>query len=280
MMFGDFFGEYLLKQEVITEEQLEEAMDCQRENHILMGTLAVNKGYLSSQQLNCILEEQQRVNHKFGGLAVEKGFLSQDQVQELFREQAENHIYLGEALTRLGYVSTNKLNVYLNAFQQHLQKKEQAFAKCLQHIPQAEILRRALGLIVEYFYRLGFVLKVRDMELNPTISSFNPVFLGTQNFIGLGQAFFGVQLSWSTARLMAQGNGMQLEDGDNQLHLFETTTDAVDKLNYVLCEELQRLGYRVNPGAMHFELPRQAKDSFKIILHSMIGPLHLLYYFS
>lgn len=280
MMFGEFFGEYLLKHEVVTEEQLEAAMRCQKEHHILLGTLAVNKGYLSSQQVSLILDEQQKVNHKFGWLAVEKGFLSPEQVQELIREQGENHIYLGEALIRLGYVSMNKLQVHLNAFQQHLQGKEQAFAKCLQHFPQAEILHRALGLIVEYFYRLGFVLKIKDMERHPDISSFNPVFLGTQNFSDRNQAFFGMQLSWNAARLMAQGNDLRFEAGENQLQLFEATTDAVNNLNFVLCEELQRLGYRVKPGAMHFVLPQQAQESVKILFHSMIGPLYLLYYFN
>ena len=276
-VFGDFFGEYLLKHEAISQDQLDEAIFFQQKNNELLGKLAQKKGYMHQAQIKVVLQEQRRTNRNFGQVAVHMEFLDQAQLETLLQEQAKNHVLLGEALTRLGTLSIDQLNVLINAYLHKLQDDEEHFDRCIQLFPHAPICRQALALVREYFFRLGYVLKVRDVERNPTLNTYDPVFLVRQK-LELGYAYFGLQLSWRVISFMAEPWKEVGEFSKTRMHTFEIVSEIVDNLNQVLCKELEEMGYSALPGELCFEIPKKIKEAVKITFYSFLDPVILLYY--
>ena len=75
-MYAQFFGNFLLSHELITTEQLLEAMERKNANRPRLGTLAMHAGYLSASEVEHIHIMQTHRDMKFGELAVELGLLS------------------------------------------------------------------------------------------------------------------------------------------------------------------------------------------------------------
>jgi hypothetical protein len=278
-MHGDFFGEYLIQCEAITEDKLSEAIAYQKQHNQLMGKLALDKGYLTHDQVRQFLQEQTLMQKKFGQLAQEKGLLSREQIQELLQDQAESHIYLGEALQRLGYLSIDQLNVHLNNFKRELQNDKKVFSQRIEELPQRDLLWKGLEVVEDLFYRLGYVLKIKRVLEDSPVSPHQPVFLMDQVFAGTGRALFGLQMSWSAVGVTARDNARYPNGGYNGPRDLDITAEVMHSLNYVLCEDLRLAGYKVKPGSVRFELPQDYQKALGIRLHSMLGPVTMLYYF-
>ena len=277
-MYGEFFGEYLVQQGEITEAQLEEAVRYQREHNTLLGKLAEAQGYMSPEQVETLLREQCFGEKRFGRIASEHGYLSPEQLQELLHEQAENHIYLGEALNRLGSMSLERLYVHLNNFRRKVQATEAWMRQKMEHLPQQDLVQQGFRVIEDYFYRLGYVLKVRDILQHPRENGI-PLFLADQDFEGIGRALFGLRMSWDAVIMTAQGNGYCTGKPMDTEQDAETTAEVLHNLNYVVCEDLQRMGYSVKPGPVRRDAPAMYKQAVEIEMHSLLGTVGLLYYF-
>ena len=72
-MFGHFFGNYLVKNGVITEEQLQEVLEIQKTSRVKMGLIAVSEKMLTARQTYEINMLQVTLDKRFGDIAVEKG---------------------------------------------------------------------------------------------------------------------------------------------------------------------------------------------------------------
>ncbi|MEK9628886.1 MAG: hypothetical protein VW455_07670 [Nitrospinota bacterium] len=106
------FGEFLLGQGLVKEEDLMNALDEQQQNKMPMGQMAVQKGFLDSKGLFKILTEQRkrvREANDFGNLALEMGLLNQGQVDELIEAQNTTNELLGNLLVAKGALSRDKL---------------------------------------------------------------------------------------------------------------------------------------------------------------------------
>ena len=106
------FGEFLLGQGLVKEEELVSALDEQQQNKMPMGQMAVQKGFLDSKALFKVLTEQRkkvRDANDFGKLALEMGFLNQGQVDELIESQNTTNELLGNLLVAKGVLPREKL---------------------------------------------------------------------------------------------------------------------------------------------------------------------------
>lgn len=131
---SDFFGTYLVKQGVITKDQLEHAVALHQENNSFLGKLAVDRGYLTREQLEIVLREQTRSRKAFGQLAQSLGYLQQEQVTDLLKSQSENHVYIGEALVRFGFIRPETLDLHLEHF-----RKNKALSRGSRNGPMATL---------------------------------------------------------------------------------------------------------------------------------------------
>ena len=278
-MFGSVFGEYLVNQEVISKQQLEDAVLYQKEYNILLGKLAMERGYLDSAQVEEIINEQKLTPKKFGKLAKEKGYLTEKELEELKQVQSENHIFLGEVLNRLGYIDVEKLNVFLNSFKHYLESEQNAALDKLNQFSHKDMLQNVSEVVRDYFYYQGYVFKVKDIQDCSDIDLNGPVFLADQEFNKTGRALFGLQMSEEAVKVIAQGNPLYSSKQQDQAQEFDTTAQVVYNLNFVLCEILQGLGYKVKPGAIRFEFPREFEECVVISFDSILGTVNILYYF-
>ncbi len=106
------FGEFLLNQGLVKEEELVSALDEQQQNKMPMGQMAVQKGLLDSKDLFKVLTEQRkrvRDANDFGGIALEMGLLNQQQVEELVESQTTTNDLLGNLLVEKGILPREKL---------------------------------------------------------------------------------------------------------------------------------------------------------------------------
>ncbi len=117
-MFTQFFGSYLLHKQLVTSEQLSEALLLQKNTRLKLGVLAINAGYMTADQVEKAHARQQREDKRIGEVMVEMGFLTTDQVEELFKTQPSGHLLLGQALVDKGYMSNAQFENALNSYKE------------------------------------------------------------------------------------------------------------------------------------------------------------------
>lgn len=104
-MYTQFFGNYLLAHNYVTQEQLFDAMKRESDARMRLGTLAISKGYMTAQEVEEVIIAQTHLGRKFGEIAVENGFLTEEQVMTLLREQSPDFLLLGQILVDDGILS-------------------------------------------------------------------------------------------------------------------------------------------------------------------------------
>ncbi len=113
------FGEFLLNQGLVKEDDLVSALDEQQQNKMPMGQMAVQKGLLDSKDLFKVLTEQRkrlRDANDFGRIAMEMGMLNETQVNELVESQTTTNELLGNLLVGKGILPREKLVQVLRDF--------------------------------------------------------------------------------------------------------------------------------------------------------------------
>ncbi len=113
------FGEYLVEQSIIRQEDLDRALEIQKTDRVPLGQLAMQKGLINNKQLFRILSRQRKPDEKsksFGKLAVEMEYLDQGQVETLLERQTHTNRLLGEILVSQGLVSQMELIKALKKF--------------------------------------------------------------------------------------------------------------------------------------------------------------------
>lgn len=113
------FGEYLVEQNIIRENDLVRALAIQKTDRVPLGQLAMQNGLIDNKKLFRILSRQRKPEEKnksFGKLAVAMEYLSQEQVETLLERQVHTNRLLGEILVSQGWVSQMDLIKALKNF--------------------------------------------------------------------------------------------------------------------------------------------------------------------
>jgi len=111
------FGEFLLYEGKRDAYELENALNYQKEGHVVLGVLAVQEKYLSDRQLCDVLDRQRERGGLFGEIAIEMGFINEEGVDTLLKMQGEKHIKIGEVLVLFGAISRDDMELCLQYFQ-------------------------------------------------------------------------------------------------------------------------------------------------------------------
>lgn len=106
-MYTQFFGNYLITNHYITQDQLFSAMQRQQSKHTKLGTLAIHAGYMTASEVDDIIIQQTHADRKFGELAIELGYLTNEQVIELLKTQSPNFLLLGQVLLDDGILTNS-----------------------------------------------------------------------------------------------------------------------------------------------------------------------------
>ena len=97
-MFSQFFGNYLLNKQKITNEQLISCMEYMRANRVKLGLIAESEGLLTRKQADELNHLQMQSDKRFGDLAVEKGYLTEADISHLLQLQGNPYLIFVQAL--------------------------------------------------------------------------------------------------------------------------------------------------------------------------------------
>lgn len=109
-MYGQFFGSYLLNKKAVTPAQLNVAITEMGKCHIKLGTLAMYKGYMTSDEVDECCYLQRREDKKFGEIALERSYLFEDQLEDLLDAQIPDYLRLGQTLVDDGVLTNASLH--------------------------------------------------------------------------------------------------------------------------------------------------------------------------
>lgn len=115
-----FFGGFLVSKRLITQEDLETALQVQeQEPHLRIGEILVRRGCLTNVQLFNALREQ-KLQIRIGEFLVHQGSVGFLQMLEALEEQTKNGEPLGKILVDLGFCSKDEVESALEAQQSYL----------------------------------------------------------------------------------------------------------------------------------------------------------------
>lgn len=104
-MFTQFFGNYLLNQNLVTPEQLIDGLQAKNNTRMKLGVLAINAGYMTASQVEMVHMKQSTMDKRFGDIAIECGFVTSEQIDELLSQQPQGYLLLGQAFVDKGYMT-------------------------------------------------------------------------------------------------------------------------------------------------------------------------------
>lgn len=116
-MYAQFFGNFLLSHNVLTNEQLLAALKEKDSRHMKIGTLAIHAGYMSSGEVDEVIILQTHKDRRFGEIAIEEGLLTEEQVKELLAKQSPDFLLLGQVLVDDGILSNAELESLINEYE-------------------------------------------------------------------------------------------------------------------------------------------------------------------
>jgi hypothetical protein len=110
------FGDYLVSRNLVTPEQLDQALEYQRVYNRPLGKFACELGYISRRDNIRILLEQIKTNKPYGEIAMEKGLLTRQQLDEVLAAQSHHSIMIGKILVQKGVLTRTQLIEALKNF--------------------------------------------------------------------------------------------------------------------------------------------------------------------
>lgn len=117
-MFTQFFGNYLVSEEIITQQQLFDAIQYKKNIKVKLGVLAINAGLLTSRDVERIHCRQTTEDKPFGDIAVSMGLVSQEQINDLLVSQMPDYLLLGQALLDEDYLDSASFESALKTYKE------------------------------------------------------------------------------------------------------------------------------------------------------------------
>ncbi|MVB09928.1 Glycosyltransferase like family 2 [Caprobacter fermentans] len=102
-------GELLIQDRKITRDQLEKALDYQKQNGGRIGSICVHLGLLSQDSLEQTLQKHSRDKGRLGDILLRDGILTQEQLNNALNMQRRSGGRLGDILLFLRYVDQETL---------------------------------------------------------------------------------------------------------------------------------------------------------------------------
>ena len=113
------FGQFLVKKNVITEEQLESALSLQTDDRFDFGFLAGVDGEMKDYQIEFVLnamKEEKNFGKKFSDVLRELEIMPSNDVDRIARLEEEMNNKIGAALIKLEHISEEEFKKYFLEF--------------------------------------------------------------------------------------------------------------------------------------------------------------------
>ncbi|WP_243439001.1 hypothetical protein [Fundidesulfovibrio soli] len=155
-----FLGHYLLKQGLVTQNQLDQAIALQMEANRRLGDLAEEAGLLTPEQVRSILAAQREADLSFGELAVAGGGVTRGDMDDLLFRQHVHQVHLGEALLTQGTLSSEQFCLVLEEYSRQEEARHKELDAVLGPRGEGRAVRRLVEALERAFPRfVGCPLK-------------------------------------------------------------------------------------------------------------------------
>jgi CheY-specific phosphatase CheX len=111
-----FFGQFLIEKNLITKENLQEAVTLSRRSNLLFGETAQSMGLITPADVDRVEAAQRKENLNFGDLCVKMGLLTKEQMKQVAEEQKKKRLRLGDALVKLNFITAEDLPRLLDEY--------------------------------------------------------------------------------------------------------------------------------------------------------------------
>lgn len=248
-----FFGDYLIKNGVISQTQLQNAVDLQKDNNMLIGELAVHRGYISVEQLGTLLHDPDMLHLRLGECMVEKGLITDRQLSELLTTQAQNHIFLGAALIKLGYMEAEDLECFLEKFRVEENSLEESIKKSISEAHGGPVFAQTIDFTRFFLYRIGFLSKINRITSELPQKESSNCFAAEQRHKKNGSHY---ACFFIPDELLVQIASNQISEKNNSYdELMEDVAQSLFNLNYAICAKLRKQGHTVQHEAIMQTIP-------------------------
>lgn len=257
LMFVKHFSSYLLDQNVVTVNQLENCIAAQTVNNQIIGNYAVKKGFITDGILKQIqIQKTQSIENNNKALSSIAGFISENQMFELLKYQAFNHNYLGVSLVNLGYMTVNTLKTHLSRFKNMIIETNEfdEFEDSGQlgsKLFQKEVINRHRSFLFNTGYATELVSVSTDYVKDNTKLNF-----ATSLKLNRKTTYYvGISLEKDTLYNIAALIGEEFKINPGVGELYEIFGQVLYNLNYSICRNLKKNGLKLKHGAVQYYFP-------------------------
>lgn len=217
-MFGQYFGDYLLKNNLISSERLDKVMEYQERNRAKLGLIAVSEGLLTAVQAEELNHLQATQDKRFGDLAIEKGYLTENDISHLLRLQGNPYLVFIQALEENNIMTKEEAEVILANFQKerHFSNSDLSSIKNGELealIPvflnkNEELYNSLIGLALRNIVR--FVTSNFRMEYSEQVQKYSAKYIAYQRTEGDHEGFLGFACDDDTILKIANGYAREI----------------------------------------------------------------------
>ena len=116
IMFGLYFGHYLVDKNKISQSQLNNIMQQHHNTRAKLGLIAVAQKLLTLKQAEEINELQKKYDLRFGDIAIEKGYLLQEEVAHLLNLQGNSYLRFVQLFTEQELLTIEEIEMHLEEY--------------------------------------------------------------------------------------------------------------------------------------------------------------------
>lgn len=252
-MFGRIFGEYLVNQQYLSEQQLKEVLSLQENSRAKIGKIAVAEKMLTEEEAEKINHIQAREDRRFGDIAVEKKLLTGFQVEKLLSLQGSPYHTFMEVLTGRAFMSEVEANRALAQFQSQMGYTKEALEAIKSgnadrilplFLHSSNIMEAELaGVAMRTVLRLIDTRAVPSKSMEKTAFPFS--YFAMQNAMGDHNILFGIAGDEKGMLAVASGFGReQFEQMDEDA--FDSVCEFVNCINGLYASALSGKNVQVD----------------------------------
>ena len=123
-MVSGIIGTYLVRQGLLTQEQLRDVMYEQKKTRAKLGLIAVAQGMLTAEEAERVNRAQARYDKRFGDLALEMGLLTPEQIESLLKLQGAPYLSFAQTMEDMGLLNIAQLEQCLLDYKEEMRFSE------------------------------------------------------------------------------------------------------------------------------------------------------------
>ncbi|MDF1884054.1 chemotaxis protein CheX [Sulfurimonas sp. SAG-AH-194-C21] len=162
-----FFGHYLLDNNVLTAQQLTQAVEYQSLKNLTLGELAVREQLITMKDAQKINDKQRSLDKRFGEVSIALELLDEVQITMLLKIQKEEKVFFGEVLLLKEFINQETLDKELSTFEE-LQKIETVeLDDTIEALDKDNIIKETIGVFQKLYSRIVHD-HIKLIEINTT----------------------------------------------------------------------------------------------------------------